>query len=112
MQTQTIFYDSVNRLPRCRECGRADVRLITDSFGLHCSLPVACCQTIRERGAHKPRPGRMADLLTPKTEVAIRSIANRRKVNYFDQCERVFGCLPAELTKWAAGAFIRYLRTL
>lgn len=105
------FTDTVNRSPRCRECGRLDVRLITDPFGLHCEDALGCCEAIKMRGTHMPRPGRWSDLLTPKMEVAIRRIANRRRIDYFAQCQRVYGCQPAELTKWAAGALIRYLTT-
>lgn len=54
----------------------------------------------------------MSELVTPKQLVAIRSIANAAKVNAEDECARLYGCKPNELSLKTASEFIAYLKTL
>ncbi len=53
----------------------------------------------------------MADLVTPKQLVAIRAIANAQKVNAEEECIKVLGCKPEELSRRAASAFIEHLKS-
>ncbi|HXG65478.1 MAG TPA: Rad52/Rad22 family DNA repair protein [Blastocatellia bacterium] len=52
----------------------------------------------------------MADLVTPKQLVAIRTIAKVQGVNEEAECQKVMNCKPEELSRRAASAFIDYLK--
>jgi hypothetical protein len=53
----------------------------------------------------------MAELVTPKQLVAIRSAANVRAINAESECRRMFGCAPEGLNKRAASSLITYLNS-
>src|SRR4051812_46945305 len=51
----------------------------------------------------------MADLITPKQLVAVRAIANARRLNADSVCLELLKCTPEELRRRAASALIDYL---
>lgn len=52
----------------------------------------------------------MAELVTPRQLVAIRVIANSQGINAEGECRRLLGCVPEELSRKAASAFIDHLK--
>ncbi len=52
----------------------------------------------------------MADLITPKQLVAVRSIANSKGLNAEQLCEQELKCKPEELSKKAASWFLDFLQ--
>jgi hypothetical protein len=53
----------------------------------------------------------MAELVTPKQLVAIRSAVNVRSINAESESRRMFNCSPEGLNSKAASEFITYLNS-
>jgi hypothetical protein len=53
----------------------------------------------------------MAELVTPKQLVAIRSAANFRAINAEAESRRMFGCAPESLNRKSASRLITYLNS-